>query len=249
MSIFSSLLTWISDEDEDDEDEELEESSGTSRKETAVTGELSVGMNLDVSMEEGAPLLAGKIKAMTSDTLTLERLPGGFAFPVCALDAVVMAVGVDRKMIPVRLRASVQESTRTIFKLKNVQVMTNSEHRESFRLSITVPASLHRKDDERCRKPEECTLLDISAGGACVESEYVHMEDEILRIRIQLEDYAPLTFVGQIVRCEDRGNGKFRYGILFAQLTEAENTNINRILFNLQMGNKRTHMRSNQGHW
>lgn len=249
MSIFSSLISWVSDDDEDEDEELYEGSKKKTQQESALTGELYEGMTLDVSTQEGAPLLSGKIKSLTSDTLVLERLPGGLAFPTCSLDAAVTATGLDRKMIPVRLRAAVQESTRTVFKLKNLQVETHVESRESFRLPINAPVSLYHKDDDKLKNPEECSLLDISAGGACVQSEYVHMEDEVLRIRIQLEEYSPLTFLGQIVRCEDAGQGKFRYGILFAQLTEAESTNLNRILFNLQMGVKRTHMRSEQGHW
>lgn len=247
MSIFSSLVSWIVEDEDDEEPDE-----GVRKKlqpESALTGELYEGMTLEISSPEGAPLLTGKIRSMTSDTLTLERLPGGLAFPLSSLDAAVSATGLDQKMIPVRLRAAVQESSRTLLKLKDIRVETHTENRDSFRLPINVPVSLFRKDDEKFKNPEACVLIDISAGGACVQSEYVHMEDEVLRIRVQLEEYSPLTFLGQIVRCEDEGQGKFRYGILFAQLTEAESTNLNRILFNLQMGVKRTHMRSEQGHW
>lgn len=248
MSIISSLVSWITEDEDDEEDEELEEGSRKSQQ-GALTGELYEGMTLEITMEEGAPLLTGKIKAMTSDTITLERLPGSFSFPTCSLEASVTALGLDRKMIPVRLRASVQESSRTVFRMKDVQVVTHSENRENFRLPIKVPVSLYRQDDEKCKNPEACTLVDISAGGVCVQSEYVHMEEEIVRIRVQLEDYTPLTFLGQIIRCTEADEGQFRYGVLFAQLTDAESTNLNRILFNLQMGNKKAHMRSEQGHW
>ena len=71
----------------------------------------------------------------------------------------------------------------------------------------------------------------------------------MLRIRLKLDDYTPLNFVGQIVRCVEHAPGKFRYGFLFAQLTEEEITSLNKILFNLQTGVKRTHMRTEQGHW
>ena len=91
--------------------------------------------------------------------------------------------------------------------------------------------------------------MDISTGGACVQSEYIHSEDEVLRIRLKLDDYTPLNFVGQIVRCIEHAPGQFRYGFLFAQLTEEEITSLNKILFNMQTGVKRTHMRTEIGHW
>ena len=96
--------------------------------------------------------------------------------------------------------------------------------------------------------PEDCQLVNISTGGCCVESEYVHSEDEVVRIRIKLEEYSPFNHIGQIVRCTER-NGKFQYGILFAQLTEQEITSLNRMLFNLQMGMRQTLMKAEEGHW
>ena len=40
--------------------------------------------------------------------------------------------------------------------------------------------------------------------------------------------------------------GQFRYGILFAQLTEQEITSLNKTLYNLQMGIKETRIRSSE---
>ena len=236
MSIFSSLFSR-----ETEDDYELEAGQSTDGKNgqanSAPTGELCEGMRIDVTTPDGTPLLAGKITALTSTTLTLERLPGGLAFKVCSREAAVC------------LRATVQESTRTLLKLKNVQVETHAENREAFRLPLSVPVSLYRWEDEHYKTPEECLLVDISTGGACVQTEYIHSEDEVLRIRLKLDDYTPLNFVGQIVRCIEHEPGQFRYGFLFAQLTEEEITSLNKILFNMQTGVKRTHMRTEIGHW
>ncbi len=248
MSIFSSLF---SREPEDDYELETEQSpEGTSgQPASAPTGELYEGMRIDITDPDGMPLVVGRITALTSSTLTLERLPGGLAFKICSLESAVCASGYDKKMVPISLRASVQESTRTMLKLKNIQVETHAEHRAAFRLPLSVPVSLYRWDDDHYKTPEECVLVDISTGGACVQSEYIHSEDEVLRIRLKLDDYTPLNFVGQIVRCVEHAPGQFRYGFLFAQLTEDEITSLNKILFNMQAGVKRTHMRTEIGHW
>lgn len=249
MSIFSSLFSRDS-EDEYDELESGQETGGASgQANSAPTGELYEGMRIDVTDPEGMPLVVGRITALTSSTLTLERLPGGLSFKICSLESAVCASGHDKKMVPISLRANVQESTRTVLKLKNVKVETYVEHRSAFRLPLSVPVSLYRWDDEHYRTPEECVLVDISTGGACVQSEYIHAEEEVLRIRLKLDDYTPLNFVGQIVRCIEHAPGQFRYGFLFAQLTEEEITSLNKILFNLQTGVKRTHMRTENGHW
>lgn len=246
MGIFSSLF---SRDYEDDGETGLEEDTGQSQPQSAPTGELFEGMHLNVTTAEGTALLAGRVTAITPTTLTLERLPGGLAFKTCSIGATVLVSGYDKKMIPVSLRATVEESSRISFKLKNIQVETHPENRDSFRLPVNVPVSLYRQDDEHYKNPEECILVDISTGGACVQSEYIHVEDEVLRLRVRLDDYAPLNFLGQIVRCTEYTQGQFRYGFLFAQLTEEEITSLNKILFNMQMGVKRTHMRTEIGHW
>lgn len=248
MSIFSSLFSRETEDDYDVEAGQLPDGK-TGQPGSALTGELYEGMRIEVTEPEGTPLVVGRITALGPSSLTLERLPGGLAFKVCSLESAVCASGYDKKMVPISMRAAVEESSRTVLKLKNVRVETHAENREAFRLALSVPVSLYRRDDEHYRNPEECLLVDISTGGACVQSEYVHAEDEVLRMRLKLDDYTPLNFVGQIVRCVEHAPGKFRYGFLFAQLTEEEITSLNKILFNLQTGTKRVHMRTEQGHW
>lgn len=111
------------------------------------------------------------------------------------------------------------------------------------------PAALYLPSDEAHTNPEECALIDISTGGACLESEYLHGEDEVLRLKIKLEDYIPMEFTGEIIRVVEVEPGRFRYGFLFAQLQEAEMTELTRTLYNLQVGNKAPWMRGDQGHW
>ena len=246
MNIFSSLFFREAD---DDGEEEETIAPPEFQPENAPIGELLTGMTLDVFTMQDIHLLKGKITALQADSLTLERLPGGLAFPVSSLDATLKASGLDRRMIPVKLRAAVLESTRTVLRLKNIQIDTHPEVRTAFRLPVGCEAALFRRDDEHLKNPEPCTLVDISTGGACVQTEYIHMEDEVLQLHVQLESYTPMDFLGQIIRCEECRPGLFQYGILFAQLTESEISNLNRILYNLQAGNKSTHMRTQIGHW
>ena len=234
MSIFSSLFAK---EPEIELASVPEPAAEPGRQpESAPTGELFEGMRVNVMTKEGDPLLSGKITGLTSDTLTLGRLPGELSFKTATIGTICLS-------------ATVQESGRTVFKVKNLKVESHSESRDTFRLPFNAPVSLYRKDDEHLRNPEHCTLVNISTGGCCVQSEYIHMEDEVLRIRVKLEDYAPLNFLGQIVRCMEHAPGQFWYGILFAQLTEQEITALNKTLYNLQMGIKETRVRGEDGHW
>lgn len=248
MGIFS----FFSRDDEEDEDlweTEPQPRQTPSSPEAAPTGELYEGMHLDVMTREGEPLLSGRVTEFSSDSLTLGRLPGELSFKISPVGAAVSLSGYDRRLIPLCLSGVVQESGRTVLRLKSLKIEHHVEHRDNFRLPFTTPVSLYRSDDERQRNPEECTLVNISTGGCCVQSEYVHMEDEVVRIRVKLEDYAPLNFLGQVVRCVEHAPGVFWYGILFAQLTEQEITALNKTLYNLQMGIKQTHVRGEEGHW
>lgn len=248
MGIFSF---FFNDEDEDDDDELLDEEEDGGKRPTAKNSsslQLYVGMQLDI-FKDGKLLHAGQITSLNGDRLTLSRLPGALSFKICPLDANITLRGYDKRLVPINLTGTVEESSRVIFKVKDLRVQTHSEARDNFRLPYSTPASLFRADDEHFRNPEECQLVDISTGGCGVESEYVHLEDDVVRIRIKLESYAPLTFLGQIVRCVENDDGKFRYGILFAQLTEQETDTLNKTLYNLQMGIRDAHMRSAPGQY
>lgn len=251
MGIFS----FFSKDSEEDE-EELELAAEQAAKltphlpESAPTGELFLGMRIDVMTKDGTPQLSGRIIGLDTDTLTLGRLPGELSFKIAPIGAAMNLSGYDKKLIPISLSATVQESSRTTFKLKDLNVVSHAENREAFRLPYSAPVSLYREDDDRYKNAEECQLINISTGGCCIQSEYIHMEDEVLRIRVKLDEYAPLNFMGQIVRCVERSPGKFWYGILFAQLTEQEITALNKTLYNLQMGIKETRIRSSEDdHW
>lgn len=249
------ILSFFIKEYDDDDDEEYEEAEQPAqqspvRPESALTGELFDGMRVELMTKEGEPLLSAKIAERTDDTLTLKRLPGDLSFKICPIGASVSISGYDKKLIPICLSATVQEAGRTLYKLKNLKIESHAEHRDNFRLPFSAPVSLYHKEDEHYKNPEGCLLVNISTGGCCIQSEYIHMEDEVLRIRMKLEEYAPLTFLGQIVRCVEHAPGQFRYGILFAQLTEQEITTLNKTLYNLQMGIKETRIRSTEdGSW
>ena len=238
MGFFSSLLGRSDDYEEYEEEEE----SGELPK-------LHTGMTLDVETAEGDPVFSGRLTQFDTSTLTLERLLGGLSLKILEMGTSVVLEGLDEQMMPFYLRATVQESSRVVCRLKDVKVKPIPEHRHDFRLRISVPATMYYPKDTAFSNPEVCTLVDISTGGACVESEYLHGVDEVLRLKVKLEDYAPMEFLGEIIRVTEFQPGKFRYGFLFAQLREKELTELTRTLYNIQVGNRSTWVRTEDGHW
>lgn len=213
--------------------------------------ELYNGMTLDLETPEGQRILTGRLSGYTAgdSTLTLERLPGGLSLAVRDIGTAVTVRGVSESMSQFFLKGIVQESTRVVCRLKDVKVKPIPEQRHNFRLQLGIPVTMYYQSDVNLSHPEECTLVDISTGGACVESEYLHAEDEVLRLRVKLLDYAPMEFLGEIIRVTEFEPGRFRYGFLFAQLKDRELTELTRTLYNIQVGNRSTHMRTEEGHW
>lgn len=242
MGFFSNLLGRNYEyEDEDEQEEESGSFPG-----------LHNGMSLTVESSEGDELLTGRLTGYAEGdrTLTLERLPGGLSFKTRDPGSSVLVRGFDEQMSQFILKGTIQESTRLVCRVKDLKVRPQPESRQNFRLHVNGPAVLYYPTDETRSNPEECTLVDISTGGACIESEFLHAEDEVLRLWVKLRDYAPMEFMGEIIRVVEYQPGRFRYGFLFAQLKESELTELTRTLYNLQVGNLVPRQRSSgTGHW
>ena len=200
--------------------------------------ELYSGMTLEVETPEGAQVLTGRLSGYipSEATLTLERLPGALSFGTREVGSSVVIKGISEAMTQFYLRGTIQESNRVVCRIKDVKVKNFPEQRHNFRLRINVPATLFAQGDEARKNPEPCTLVDISTGGACVES-------EVLRLKVELADYAPMEFLGEVIRVTEPRPGWFRYGFLFAQLKEAELTDLTRTLYNIQVGNRQIWVR------
>lgn len=251
MGFLSNLFDFVKD-NSDEEDEDLEELEEEDEEEdddnSSVLGHLFRGMPLDVITSNNQLALSGKLTEQKADTLTLERLPGWLAFEIIPVGEPVSVRGYNSRMEQFNLTATVQESSRVLCKLTDIQASSVENQRLSFRIPVNTTAWLYRREDERCQRAENCTLVDVSTGGCCIESEYVHEENEVLRIKIKLEDYQPIQFLGQIIRANTYGK-LYRYGILFAQLREDELTNLTRMLYNIQIGNRRAWNQSKEGPW
>lgn len=207
-------------------------------------------MPIEVVEKSGRVLNTGLITEYGGTEFTMGRHPGGLSFKVCEPGSTVYVRGCDNKMNQFYLRATVEESTRILMKLKDLEPEVHENQRDTFRLAVNnVPISIYYFNDERFERPEECKLVDISTGGCCFTSEYLHGEGEVLRLKIKLEDYVAMDFIGEVIRVVECGPNEFRCGILFAQLKKDEINSLTKVLFNMQLGNRREHSRTEGGHW
>lgn len=248
MGILSSLFSGRQREEQDYSDSGADESraEGAGKE---ILDELYEGMTLEMFLGNGELLLSGKMVSFEDGVVTLERLPGGLSFRLCEPGTPAFLRGCSRRMMQFSVRGVVQEATRVRYKLKDLRAETHAEQRGNFRLLLNIPMSMYYQEDEHFENPEQCRLVDISVGGVCVESEFLHTEGEVLRMRIKLEEYAPMEFVGEVVRVTEPQPGVYHYGILFAQLAEDETETLTRTLYNIQRGNKMLWYRHEYGHW
>lgn len=202
---------------------------------------LKFGVTLNVSLQNGQPLLAGKVSGYKKDILALERTTGQLAFVTCDIGTVVYLRGyTNNGTTPIDLRGRIEESSRVLCRVGDLQTVEHDDQRSNFRLSVNMPASLHAQEDRRLREPEPCQLINISAGGALIESDVIHCEGEILRLKVRLDrDYPPMNLLGQIIRVEQPEPTKFHYGFLFAQLTEQDTATLRQMIFNIQLAARR----------
>ncbi len=242
MGLFSSILGNRENE-EADSDSELE-------YDAPAFPQLTKGTGLVVTYADtGRPLLSGRLVSFVGGELTVERSPGQFSFDTCDTGTEVYLRGFSGAS-PFDLKGVVQVSNRVQFRVGELQAVPHDEQRNNFRLPLSVPVSLYYQEDTRLQNPEKCRLVNISTGGACVESEFIHANGEILRLRVQIDEYAPMSFLGQVIRVEEPKPGLFRYGFLYAQLNEQETATLTRLLYNLQVGNRRPWQRNPEtGGW
>ncbi len=247
MSFLSSLFSRNKDNSEQVQGYEEE----APEEAAAEVPFLPKGTIVDISLDNGQFLLTGRVTSYEGQNLTVERKTGQLAFAICPVNSLIKIRGIGTNMMPFELRGRVEESTRVICKIRDAVPIVHEEHRGGFRLYLDTEVSLYAADDERLENPEKCRLVNISIGGACVESEFLHGEDEVLRLKVQIAEYAPMNFLGQVVRVNEATSGRFRYGILFAQMDEQETAALTKTLFNIQTGNHETRSRNRDGpgHW
>lgn len=244
MGIFSFL-----NRDQDLEDYEFTPAEPAAEVPSSNLPEICNEMPIEVVEKTGRVLNTGLVIEHKETELSMGRMPGGLSFKICEPGSTVYVRGCDNKMMQFYLRATVEESTRILMKLTDMEPEVHDNHRDNFRLSVNAPISIYYMSDERQERPEKCTLVDISTGGCCLQSEYLHGEGEVLRLKIKLEDYVAMDFVGEVIRVVECAPNEFRYGILFAQLKKEEINSLTKVLFNMQLGNRREHIRTEEGHW
>jgi hypothetical protein len=87
------------------------------------------------------------------------------------------------------------------------------------RLPTTIPAVVRTMRDGDPEPPAEATILDLSHGGACVRLPRPAGEGE--RVRLSFEAGSPVEIEATVVWSGPAGEGHWRAGMRFGEMTEA----------------------------
>lgn len=190
--------------------------------------EFSTGVPVDVVSRTGAVLLTGRPTDFEDTHISLERVPGEMSFPVIAIGTDVKLRGFGEDMAPLNYSARVAWSTSVICTLDNLQFLPYQDIRSSMRQPLRVEGELYSLNDTLFNNPKPCTVLNISTGGACITSPCQYEKGRELRLRLEVvKGGGYSSFAGQIVRAEERAEGGYEYGILFAQLRRSQINGLN----------------------
>ncbi len=180
------------------------------------------GMPIEVMKDFDTMLLFGRLASGCPERLIIVRLPEEKPFPVCEKGSAVLVRGYDAQMNPVLLRGRVIRSLEAECVVGELEIIPYQTQRSSVRYPLMPPANVYALDDDILSPPQLCRLLNISAGGACIVSQYAYRPEQSLCLQVELsreQDHADLYHC-RVVRATPRSVGDFEYGLLFTQMDE-----------------------------
>ena len=119
-----------------------EESAPAKRPSTVPLPDLHKDMTIEVMDDHGQVLNVGTITDVSRKLMVLGRLPGGLSFKMCEPGTEVTLRGCDSKMSQFYLRATVEECTRVLIRLKDMVHEVHENHRDNFRLMVNEPIAI-----------------------------------------------------------------------------------------------------------
>ena len=125
-----------------------------------------------------------------------------------------------------------------IWLVSHLYVARVGNDRAFFRLDTDLEASIS-KFSGRNAGDFPCRLRNISVGGACIGSEYVHHKGDKFLLKVKLlEDRPASAMFCQVLRVIERGESNYEYGCQFLELTEEDEGKITQNIFAAQRKNR-----------
>lgn len=176
-------------------------------------------MPVDVMANYSTVILSGRLESVSQNALSVERIPGERIFPVREAGAPVLVRGYDSQMEPFTLRGIITKSSMTRCVVSHLEIIRHDNMRKSVRYPLSPPTTAYTLEDPPSDALQECRLMNISTGGACIASSFPYSKGQALELRVELIPNAGHTsYHCQVVRVSGVPEGGFEYGLLFDQL-------------------------------
>lgn len=197
-------------------------------------------MPVDILADFNTLLLSGRLASFGQESLTVERVAGEMSLPVQQAGAAVFVRGYNAQMEPAILRGVIAKSSLIECVVDHLEPVPYDNQRKSVRYPLSPPASIYVMDDTWLDKPQQCQLLNISTGGACISSTFRYELGQTLRLEVELlKSSGGTTYHCQVVRMTKHENDLFEYGLLFAQLDRRTMNELKRDIAAIQEATKK----------
>lgn len=211
---------------------EEEESQRRAREEDL---EIYSGMRVEVTSDDGRMFLVAVLTGLRGDRAQLRPATEGSLLTTLEEPVLVTLRGYSSKENKaVIMKCTVRSGGKNVWQAEHLSLIKRSNDRAFFRMGISIPGRLVMMGQADAQT-EECRLLNISVGGACISTGIRHnIGDKFLLWSKLTPDSEPIQVVCQIVRINERRYGSFEYGCRFLNLSEAEEERILQVIFDMQ---------------
>jgi len=178
--------------------------------------ELCQGVPVEVMRDPDAVLLFGSLAEFNFVELTVARISGHTWVPITEKGSAVLVRSYDARMDPVLLRAKVIQSSEEKCTVGELEKISRKPRREHIRHAPCPSANVCALDNMILIQPQPCRLLNISAGGVCIEAGHIYAVGQTLRLSVPVagEDRCE-SYSCRVVRAAPGTDGRFEYGLVF----------------------------------
>lgn len=197
--------------------------------------EIYSGMRVEVTSDDGRMFLVARLTGLRGDRAQLKPATEGSLLTTLEEPVLVTLRGYSSKENKaVIMKCTVRSGGKNLWQAEHLALIKRSNDRAFFRMGTSLAGKLAPLGQLNA-PAEECRLLNISVGGACISTGIRHnIGDKFLLWSKLTPDSEPIQVICQIVRINERRYGSFEYGCRFLNLSEAEEERVLQIIFDMQ---------------
>lgn len=185
--------------------------------------EIDEEMPVELLRDFDTILLFGRLRAIGAKGMTVQRVSREECFPPAKAGSVLLVRCYDTRTDPVLFRGRVARVSGSLFVVEELELIPYKTQRGDSRCPLCPPAPASILDNGAPEGSRPCRLLNISAGGACIETEHRCPVGQEVFLRVRLIKTEPcLSFPCRVTRATPRRGGRYEYGLLFAALDEKQ---------------------------